>query len=472
MTMKHGLATFPGIVAIVEGSIDVTVGGTPSVATLTIAPQANFVSIIGTLVFWDGDTRIEWPDAKVDSNSFERNAQGLIWRLSIYDRRWKWQATGGGGCISLGLNLRGEDNKLIKETELSPQQAADWCLRALGESNYDVSQLPNDDRPELIWDNALPSAALEELCDQFGCYVVLGLDNRVRICKVGEGAYLPETPDIMTNSLSLSISHIPKRIVIVCAPDRFQGDFLLEAVGIENDKLGTLKLIKDLSYMAYIDWEDECEYLANLKTRKLARQSLFRYYRVKFPLTFVPGYTDYHGNKNAQITYPWQVKFEDTQVETIAEDSGLPVAQRRKKPAQVGGIFWDEDDGGVTNSMAGTDVAPYQTNPLETDDDEEYVEASSNNPWRLGREGVMGLDHLVIFSKPMYMNAASTALQATGKLLMAPASLCLRTACTILEQRYYFPVRSSFTFDTGGDPNTLARFELFSDLQVEHYQQG
>ena len=463
----QGLAYFPGLNQIVDGAFSFTTGITPSMATLTIAPQANFTAQVGTLTFFDGQTTMQWPDARVDTNSFERNSSGLVWRLAIYDRRWKWQSTGGGGIILRGANLRNDDGTLITCTELSPQDAASQCLDAMGETGYDVGALPNDERPELLWDGGVPAQCLEELCEQFGCRVVLGLDNRVRICKVGDGQPLPETPDILTNSMALNLPGMPDKIAAVCAPDRFQVDLVLEAVGIENDGKGTLKLIDDLTYKPAGGWADVdlqfFDEITNTKARELAKKSVYRYYRVKFPIQ-VPGYTDTKGNTNATITRPWQVRLEDTQVEFVDEDMKLPEQQRRNKPAQIGGVYFNEDDGVMGNNVNKSDVAPYQTNPVESDDSDEDAEVD-NHQWRLGSESQLGRakDHYVVFEKPIYMNSSPSSFS------MSPAKLVLRIACTLLDEYCYSPVRSYFWRDTGGGLGTQMRCELFADLQVWHY---
>ena len=357
----QGICTFPGIQQVVSGEISFAMGITPSSATLTIAPQQNLVDQVGTLSFFDGQTEIDWPNCKVDTNSFERTSAGFIWRLTIYDRRWMWQATGGGGVVTQGINFRTEDGDLIKDTEKSLQDAAKVCLDALGETGYDVSALPTDERPELIWDAAVPAQCLEDMCEQFGYRVVLGLDNNVKICKVGVGADLPITPDIMTNSMSIKLPAMPDTLAVVTAQDRFQVDLALEAVGIENDTYGTLKPIGDLSYMPSDGWgdtdvcgfEDVYDFIYQKyssidrarKCQNLAKKSVFRYYRVIFPIPSIPGYVDSKGNVNAPITYPWQVKLESTQVEHVSEDLGLPELQRRNKPAQIFGVYHLEDDG-------------------------------------------------------------------------------------------------------------------------------
>lgn len=463
--MRQGLATFPGIQQIVDGSISFTAGITPSVASLTIAPQNNFLAQVGPLVFFDGFTTLVWPDARIDSNSFERNSKGMVWRLSIYDRRWKWQQTGGGGVISLGANLRNHNNTIILATEQTPQQLAARCLNILGETGYDVSALSNSDRPEISWDAALPAQVLEELCESMGCRVVLGLDNRVRVCKVGSGDQLPATPDIQQDSLSLHIPTMPDRIIAMCAPDRFQIDARLEAVGIENDGKGTLKPINFLSYMPARGWESTdlgFDNVDGVKNRELARKSVFRYYRVVFPLT-VPGYTDTKGNVDATITYPWQLKVEDTQVEYVDEDRNLPELQRRLKPAQIGGIFFNENDGFRGNNVSMADVAPYQTDPLLVDNLAIQDPEATNRRWSFGQSRLGESEPYVIFDRPIFMNIDPTGFK------WGAAELILRTGCTLLDEFLFAPVRSFVGRDTGSKMGTRPRVDVFPDLRMWHY---
>lgn len=99
----------------------------------------------------------------------------------------------------------------------SPQQLAKLCLDALGETNYDVSELPDTARPYVHWDEVRPAEALARLCDQFGCRVVLGVDDRVYVRQVGVGQPLDRT-DGRTVSEGINAPELPDKIVIRTAP--------------------------------------------------------------------------------------------------------------------------------------------------------------------------------------------------------------------------------------------------------------
>ena len=80
--MIQGLAYFPGIQQIVGCSVVCSHGISPASIVLTIAPQLDFEAEGGTLTIFDGNSSLAFPDCKVDRHSLERNAAGLIWRLT------------------------------------------------------------------------------------------------------------------------------------------------------------------------------------------------------------------------------------------------------------------------------------------------------------------------------------------------------------------------------------------------------
>lgn len=299
MALPQGVATFPGVLSLVDASYSLTHGISPGIATITMTPQAGFTAAGGTLAFYFGSTRITFPDCKVDQHSFRRTRQGLIWQLSIFDRRWKWVA--GPGRISGHYNLRKDDGILRTGTEKTPQELATLLLDAMGESGYSVGSLPNFARPDVHWEDASPPQELATLCDSLGCRIVLQLTNRVALLPQGHGAALPPG-FILEDSLTIDPPEKPDKLTIACGPTRYQVDLDLEAVGRDNDDEGTVKLIDDLDYIPAGGWvgQDPPAFsgVAGEETRadgtkvlnqKVAAQTIFRMYRVAFPV-MVPGY--------------------------------------------------------------------------------------------------------------------------------------------------------------------------------------
>lgn len=259
--VPRGLMSWPGVAQIERGSFTFTQGINPSVATIEILPQdPSTIPLDGTLTITFGDVQLDFPDSRIDVASFDYSPQGLIWRLNIYDRRWKWKFAGAYGPVSGWWNQRfaaiqpaPQDWQLgyvqlgsvNPDTLQTPQQMAEMLLAAMGEASWDVSALPNNSLPEAVWDNDNPAQLLQDLCESLGSRVVLGLDNMVRIVQHGVGSDLP-AGGVEHESDVVDPPEIPDSILVVGGRTRYQVDFLLEAVGLDVD--GVVKPIGQLSY--------------------------------------------------------------------------------------------------------------------------------------------------------------------------------------------------------------------------------
>jgi len=457
--MFAGAAYFPGINQVVDASFTFTQGISPSVCTLTIAPQANVISEGGTLQFaWldNGNpvVQLQWPYCKIDSGSLERNERGEVWRLQILDRRWMW----GWGAIYGRWNWRGDDGQIKDGTEKTPQELAKLCLDAIKESGYDIGALPNQARPEVEWDWEAPMEALANLCDLLGCRIVLGLDNTVRIVRTGVGADLP-SDGILTGSASIDTPERPGGIACVTAPIRYQLDLELEAVGLETDLAsyknnstnqnvtvakeyrGTYRPIDDLSYKPSGGWDAlDLPYFSAVRTedldgndrnieRELAQRTVFRCYRVKCdssnPLD-IP-------TADTTITDRDLIQVSDIQAETKTVNG-----KEVQKDAIVYGI-WFPNKNTLTNSVAS--LGPNLIG------DAEY-----KRNWHLDAK-----HHMVVFADPVFRNTESGT---PTKLTLGSATLRLRCACQILDKETYAPLRWVEMRDYGTDvPYRLLRHD-------------
>jgi hypothetical protein len=391
-----GVMSWPGVNQVIEGSFTLCTGTSPSVCTLTIEPQLGTVAEHGTLQFSFGPTLIQLPGCKVDRAAFEYSEQGLLWQLSILDRRWRWQFGGISGvwnerhpdvgtAPAVGahdvLPLPVPTGVIDQRSEATPQALAILCLVAMGEEVYDVSQLPNDSRPEVRWQHDNPAQELARLVEPLGCRVVLGLDNVVRICRVGQGAELP--PDfIMRSSVIVDPPEKPDVLIVVGGRRRYQVDLVLEAAGQDVD--GTVQIIDNLSYRPAEGWGKvqpselgflnvkgwdvdplappavfAARTLGFINPRQLARDTVFRWYRVsmqaiddasKTPL--IPGWK---GNPGERIQALWQIlPLLDTQVQGWFDE----VRVFHPYPAVAYGVYFE----GYWSTLLGR--APYQNSPL------------------------------------------------------------------------------------------------------------
>ena len=259
MSDLQAVATFPGIAQIFSASMTFSAGVSPSFCLISLPPQQDFEIKPGTLTFTYGGTKIEFPDCIIDSSSLEVGPAGQIWTLRILDRRWKWAygSTEDSDSFRTRFNIRLANGEILegakelqKDTRYSPRRIAKILYSAMGEkkpTEDQIKALPDSEPwPELEFVDANPARALADLCDSLGCRVVLKLDNKVWICKVGEGANLPDGGLAMNVGFGLKLNLRPDEIRVVGSPITYQAKFVLEPVGKDAD--GIIKPIDKLSY--------------------------------------------------------------------------------------------------------------------------------------------------------------------------------------------------------------------------------
>lgn len=411
----QALAYFPGVERIVSFRGAMQHGRTPSMFQLVIAPQARRIEGAGNLVLTFGQTKITLRDCIVDSASYQFDEGGYLVGLNILDRRWKWlyptisglyNQTDDAGLLIDSDGLNNADSTLIN-SKRTPQQLARLLLEAMGEKNYDVSQLPNDVFPKMDWAVTNASAALADLVEQLGCRIVYDyIKDRVVIVRLGEGKPLPNLPFIDAQ-LDINPPETPSEVRVYTTPILFQADFLLEAVGLETD--GTIKPIDKLSYKPTAGWaSSDARYfhsITNVDNRKLAQQSVFRWYRIVLPAKVkLPG-----GNPAVKLEDRRQIVLDERQVEKDTEGD-----RQRRRPAWVFGAWYSGDFSyGVSSIVTATggNTASAPT-PITNAKDAQIVTI----PFELDDDNKM-----VRFSEPVYK------LDLTNSALAA-ATLRLRTA--------------------------------------------
>lgn len=281
MSDSQGICTFPTLNRITSASFTLSHGITPSSAIVTVDFQAARPAAGGTLSFHFGRTRVNFPGCRINTarGSYSR---GRRIQFQIVDRRWKWQANNGGGHITGKYNVRQPDGKIQKGTRKSSQELAGMLLDAMGESGYDVSQMPNGGNPQVDWIAVSPAQELAKLCDALGCRIVLHLDNRVRIHRQGVGAGLP-TAGALTHSYGIDPPERPDRVDVYGEETRVQSRLGLLAIGQDLD--GEYKPVQLLSYAPPKGWEFEnpaifASLIGKKKETQLAFRDIFRLYEV------------------------------------------------------------------------------------------------------------------------------------------------------------------------------------------------
>lgn len=342
MNAPQGLFDFPGIELILRGTFTLSHGISPSVATIEVVPQAGLPAAGGTLLITFGGTVLAFPGCRINSLSQRRSSAGTVWTLQIFDRRWRWAF----GELSGLYNVRLADGRIDPALERTPQQLAALCLSAMGEANFSVAELPNDARPEVDWIAANPAQELAHLCEAFGCRVVLGLDNRVSLRRVGVGAGLP-VEDGMTENLGIDPPERPDALKLITGPTRFQSAFVLEAVGQDTQaRQNAIKLIQDLSYNPGgagnpSGWEHVYPHsmpgvVASEEARKLALKTVYKWYRIKEQLGR-PGRLDPPGFPGSVVRLDQLLPISDELVQTRPGPNGTQAS----RDAVVRGSFYE-----------------------------------------------------------------------------------------------------------------------------------
>ena len=441
---------------LIQGlSFTLTHGIAAGIISITIAPPEKFNGAGGTLKISFGDTKLSFPEIKLDSVEGEYTSSGYVWRLTFLDRRWKWkfgQIIGrynivAGDDDTVGGKTRSEraskptEIKFVDGTEKTPKELCELCLKAMKERGYDVSKVPNDSRPTVEWDYENPAEALASLADQLGCRVVLRLDNTVAILPVGEGAELPRNDSISSESLTIDPPEKPDSLTVVCGRTVIQADLLLEAVGTNLDS--HVVLIEDLDYQPDDGWDkvdvEHFNAVSDKKAREIAKSCVFRHYRVKeSELTS-------HLTKLNSMTIEklWHIlPLNDVQLEMTAGDDAI----QRPKPAAVFGKFFDPEKTTSLSANDGNNVEKLK--PLG--------DGTSDNDKALLYAGDFSIDArsgIVKFSKPVYK------LDADG--YKKPAELILRTSFSVQDADTRVPIRYEHSRKTGGKAGTEA--QLFKD---------
>lgn len=282
--MSQGVFVFGPIDSVLSASLSVGLGINPSATTVHLPFLPFFPARVGTAGWFVGGTLVrQFPNSVLESVRVRAGEGGTTFELTILDRRWMWGQN--FGQISGQYNTRlGPGFSPLREK--NPRELATLCLQAMGETGFDVSALPINDRPQVDWEVANPAKALEEICSLYGCTVTLRLDNTVQVVQLGTGAAMPA--GFLEANESTEGARIPSKLAVVTAPTEWEIDLELEPVGKEFEWSG-YKPIAELSYTPDNGWyapdveETEFDKIENEEKRELAVEFVHRAYRVKLP---------------------------------------------------------------------------------------------------------------------------------------------------------------------------------------------
>ncbi len=228
MPGEIGTCSYPGL-QIRWASMTFSRGVTPSIATIICTPYDGMDLPPSLLRFDYGGTSVQFPDAAVMSAHIRRRyaKKGWLWSVQIVDRRWRWAF----GSISGEYNKRTPKGLVDDNTRRDPSQLMSLLLDAMGESNYDVSRVPEGVYPYVKWGNVNPALALAGLCDYVACDVCYNhLTNAVEIWPLGSGSNTPVNFNEEHPKYRYTTRSVPSSIKVQCGDSRFQNKLRLRAV--------------------------------------------------------------------------------------------------------------------------------------------------------------------------------------------------------------------------------------------------
>jgi hypothetical protein len=348
-----GTPRFTGVSGIISGRMTYNAHGiAPSVATITFPPQN--LPPIGTLEFVDLQTGggVRFTDCLVDSVNIRSQQSGFVAVARIFDERWRWQ----NGEVLGAYNQRKPNGEVDPDYEKSPQELATLLLQAMGVARFNVFSLPNEARPEVIWEYANPAQELNRLCTDLGCRVVRLLSGEVQLLPLGVGQPLPFAPNL-TPELGIDPANRPSRIRLVCGPTEWQQQYSLQAVA-EEVPGGNWVPLDDVSYKPASGWQSEAPGgLWNVTSespapadrpdrRQLALRSVFRTYQIsRSDNVTLTGIED-------TLTLQEILPLNNARLDTTLNENGVEV----RLPPLVKGIHYAGDPE-LTNTAANVDVA-------------------------------------------------------------------------------------------------------------------
>lgn len=460
MSAPQGVMDFSGIAncanAFIAGDFSLKQSISPGIATLFLAPNVSFKSKHGTLRISYGGKVLNFNNATIADLHAETGSDGKqVIVVQILDRRWRWRDF---GRIRGEYNIHPTDKRDKIKREKTPRELAAMCFKAMGETGFDVSALPVDSRPYVLWDGP-PAIALQEICDECGCRVVLRINGKAAIVRLGVGQSLPDGFDVEADSFAYDPPEMPGEFVFLAGNTQWQADLELEAVGLDND--GKIKLIKDLSYKPKyggppFGLESPPRFPGILKVtdRLLAEESIFRMYRIKTPFTFGKEKVD-----DLERILP---------IEQQLLETTTVLGKSERKPAVVYGAF---DNNG-----------------------ESYRASTAKTVWLNGVQhaqypGSFAIDEvhgLVRFSDPVTMfgdengfpltgtfsSGLVTRTGVTGALTRIPADIRLRTTVSLRDKDTWafsrHEVRKKPTAGAGGPAFYVAREDISRKLFYIH----
>lgn len=488
--MAQNLATvdYPGIVRYDSFSFCDLSGIEPATARMTVFPQYGLPDENGDIaISYNGQSILTLKNCHIDEAHYEIDGGGQIVGVTFLDERWTWK----DASISGRYNFKLPNNWVDPNHEQTPQQLAILCFQALGVAVFDVSDLPNDTRPEVSWDSSNPAQELNKICGDLGCRITpIRSTGSWKICVTGAGADLPNYP-CQDFGQGIDPAETPDYIKIVSGPVRYQVFLPLVAVGRDTDL--SWRLLKQLTYapdrtlfaagfhkdpfdfgfMASVSYAPVQTGIGSFKgtervplsdgtkvsAQELARDFIFKSWRVDFANQSgavqnpssgswqmrIPGITANGGYATVE-----QIILSDELVQSYTDTLGT----QHQRPSFVQGQFFGRmTDGSTPNYPAGTRI-DKQAARSDTSMDERSSFSLSLDPIDTKRS-------IISTSGPMLFYSNSAPVE-----VWTPAILQYCCAIHVRDPVTWQPARYEYLYQIGSGTNqNFCRVEIKDDIQ-------
>lgn len=463
---NQGYFSFQGVGATESISFVDQSGVVPASGTMRIYVAGGLPAQDSDLTFYyNGSAVTTIKNCHIDSVDFESNSGGQIASIRFVDERWTWDKCKIDGKYNFPL----PNNWIDPGHEATPQQLATWCFQAMGVSLFDVSQLPNDSRPEVDWVAANPAQELEKLCSDLGCRIVPQRSTGAWVIwSTGNGNKLPDNYPYEDWGQQINPKEVPDYVRIVSGPWRCQIFLPIAARGKDLDL--SWKPIQQLSYAPsptmksagfYRDpWE--FRFLASqevtrpdgttaggtvrytlpdgtsISPQELANDTVFKCWAVDF--TNQQGAFQRGGNwfmSFPGIPFPVTVQqliLSDKLVSTYTDALGV----QHERPAFVSGSFFGR-------------LAENGNYPLGTRIDKQWDRSDQNHDERasfsLSLDPIDTTRSIISISRPMVYQVNSTGEN------YIPASLQYCCAVNVRDPNTWQPIRYEYLYQIGSGTN-------------------
>lgn len=491
----QGRVTYPGIQQWENFSFTDISGISPAMATMDVYPQDEVPQADGNIVITYEDNEggsgespdpIVLLDCHIDQARYVRDSGGKIVQVSFFDERWSWQFYRISGRYNFkqvkaydsAFNVGAAVEFVDPAHEKTPQELVKLCIEALGysEDDWDISDLPNDSRPEVNWVAALPAQEIANIADALGCRIVpIRSEGIWKIVVTGDGEDLPDDIAYVDPSDGVDPIERPDWLEIQTAETLYECRLALTPVGLDIDE--RYKPFPDLSYApeaqsgtnSEFAWTDPAFYnisrvrvlQSDLQTLispcELAQQSIFRTYGIrpfdKDGEASVSGeFIDRVGEEATEIVDygqdPIPGASEDEQPEALShiiltDRLVKPYikpgsTQASSRPAFVEGEYWHDKKPTFGNYPIGTKIVQPAGEYLSSE-----VDNVTGFSMQISEDTNFSFLH---FSRPLKKYSMLTPPGGGSSIIniMMPGELYLHTAIKIRDKKTWQPLRKSF----------------------------